>query len=332
MGGTPTDRTSRNSGRTLPVSVVIPTIGRSDLLRRCLDSVLSCDPAADEVLVVDQSGGNVVQTLARDLGPRRVRVVPCEGRGVAKATNLGLREASHDLVLVTHDDCTVALDWVVTAERLVSEMPDGIVTGRVLPPDGAAYVPSTKSQSAPEDFTGRIVWDALYPANMAASRSAVVATGGFDERPGLLVAEDIDFCYRWLRTGRRLRYEPDLVVWHHDWRSPEDLVRTHQRYALSRGSFYGRHLRAGDWRHILPWVGSDLYQWARSLVGGALGRHARWNDHRREAVPHVLLGLLAGWSEARRLDTRAAGPPAATRAGARWTPRNGGGGVPGADG
>ena len=40
----------------LPLSVVIPTIGRCELLRRCLRSVLACTRAADEVIVVDQSG------------------------------------------------------------------------------------------------------------------------------------------------------------------------------------------------------------------------------------------------------------------------------------
>jgi GT2 family glycosyltransferase len=38
-----------------------------------------------------------------------------------------------------------------------------------------------------------------------------------------VAAEDNDFRYRWLTSGRKVRYEPEMVVWHSDWRTPEEL-------------------------------------------------------------------------------------------------------------
>jgi GT2 family glycosyltransferase len=218
--------------------------------------------------------------------------------------NLALAQASHDLVLVTHDDCTVARNWVDEAVRLASQVPGGIVTGRVLPPDGSVYVPSTKLSTEPEDYTGRTAWEveALFPNNMALSRSAAADIGGFDERDGLRVAEDVDFQYRWLRAGRSLRYEPEMIVWHHDWRPIEEVIHTHQAYARGRGVFFAKQLRAGQWRDIVPWLWADLYQWARSIASGLLGRRLRWRDHRREVIPYVILGLAQGWAEAGRLE------------------------------
>jgi GT2 family glycosyltransferase len=283
-----------------PVSVLVPTVGREGLLERCLASVLACDPPAAEVLVVDQSGAGDVTALVERLGSP-VRRVPCDGRGTARAMNVGLAAATHDTVLVTHDDCTVESDWVGRGAALAAAHPGAILTGRVLPPEGSPYVPSTKSDPQPHDYTGQVTSGLLYPANMVASRSALQAIGGFDERPGLLVAEDNDLCYRWLADGRPLRYEPELVVWHHDWRTPEQLVRTHVAYARAQGAFYAKHLHAGD-RRVLPMLRWDLRHGVRSIVVGRVRRTPRWQDPYREMVGSLLRGVAAGWREARRLD------------------------------
>jgi GT2 family glycosyltransferase len=288
------------------VSVLVPTVGRIDLLERCLRSVLACDPAAAEVVVVDQSGGGEVAALVGRLAPSAVRRVPCDGRGTARAMNVGLAAAAHDTVLVTHDDCTVEPDWVGRGAALALAHPGAILTGRVLPPDGSTYVPSTKRDPRPRDYTGTVTSGVLYPANMVASRSALQAIGGFDERPSLLVAEDNDLCYRWLVSGRAFRYEPELVVWHHDWRTPAQLVRTHVAYARAQGAFYAKHLHAGD-RRVLPMLRWDLAHGLRSTAVGVVRRIPRWQEPYREMVWSLLRGLASGWVEARRLDRPAPG-------------------------
>jgi GT2 family glycosyltransferase len=296
----------------VPASVLVPTIGRPDLLERCLRSVLACDPRADDVVVVDQSGARDVAALLEALDDATVRRVPCNGRGTARAMNVGLAAARHDTVLVTHDDCTVEPDWVGRGSALAAAHPGAILTGRVLPPEGSAYVPSTKTDPRPRDYTGTVTSGVLYPANMVASRRGLVEIGGFDERPGLLVAEDNDLCYRWLVAGRPFRYEPELVVWHHDWRTPDQLVRTHVAYARAQGAFYAKHLRAGD-RRVRAMLRWDLRHGVRSVVLGVVRRTPRWQDPYREMVWSLLRGLAAGWVEDRRLG--AATPPAGVGAG-----------------
>ncbi|QEC48498.1 glycosyltransferase [Baekduia soli] len=283
-----------------PVSVLIPTIGRIPLLERCLESVLACDPPPDEIVVVDQSGAADVVDLLRRLGVTRLRRVACDGRGTAAAMNVGLGAVRHDTMLVTHDDCTVDRAWVGVGARLAAAAPGALITGRVLAPRDAEYVPSTKDDPVAREHTGEVTTGLLYPANMVASRVALVELGGFDERPGLLVAEDNDLCYRWLIAGRRLRYEPELVVWHHDWRTPDQLVRTHVAYARGQGAFYAKHLCAGD-RQVLDMLRWDLRQGLRAMVRGRLSRTPRWQDPYREMVVWLLVGLVCGRSESRRL-------------------------------
>jgi GT2 family glycosyltransferase len=169
-------------------------------------------------------------------------------------------------------------------------------------------VPSTKTDPRPRDFTGEVTSGVLYPANMVASRRGLQGIGGFDERRSLLVAEDNDLCYRWLADGRTLRYEPDLVVWHHDWRTPEQLLRTHLAYARAQGGFYAKHLHDGD-RRVLRLLRRDLRHGVRSVLGGALRRRPRWEDPYREMVLPLLAGLVAGWREARTLGRAGVGRP-----------------------
>lgn len=285
--------------------MVIPTIGRPGLLERCLLSILSCDPLPAEIVVIDQSRGEDIVDLIEKLATTRVRRVPCDGTGTARAMNDGLAAAHNDTVLVTHDDCTVSPDWVEVGIRHARAHPEGIITGRVLPPDGSPYVPSTKTDPVPRDFTGMVTSGVLYPANMVADRRCIQAIGGFDERKSLVVAEDNDLCYRWLVDGRTFRYEPDLVVWHHDWRTAEQLVTTHVAYARAQGGFYAKHLYAGD-RRIVRMLLWDLRMGCRSVLLGVLHRKPRWQDPYREMVVSLLLGLLSGWREARALD---AAPP-----------------------
>jgi GT2 family glycosyltransferase len=275
---------------TREVSVVVPTVGRVELLEACLASLAACRPRAAEVLVIDQSGGERVAELVQRLGG--VRRLAGTGRGISRAMNEGLAVARFDRVLVTHDDCVVAEDWVgVSADRL-GNATDLILTGRVEPGGGdPRLVPSTKTDPSPHDFTGERVCGALYPNNMAFCGPAVLAFGGFDER--LWFAEDNDLSYRWLRAGRRLQYRPEMIVWHRDWRESDALRRVYVEYWHAQGVFYAKHLLRRD-RAMLGFLATDAHQAARYLVARLLGRTKPWSDDRSGIWRGLPAGLAAG--------------------------------------
>jgi GT2 family glycosyltransferase len=114
-------------------------------------------------------------------------------------------------------------------------------------------------------------------------------------------AEDNDFCYRWLTAGRELRFEPDLLVWHHDWRTPRQLNRRFAEYAYGQGAFYAKHLRGGD-RAMARFLASDLKQGARSLAFALRHRRPRWTDEQCAVWPAMVFGFVAGWRESGRRD------------------------------
>jgi GT2 family glycosyltransferase len=213
---------------------------------------------------------------------------------------VGLRSARHPVVLVTHDDCTVRADWVRVATDLLADRPSLLVTGRVQPGADDVHVPSCKTDPVAEE-KDRFAYDLLYCNNWAAIRREILGLGGFDERRGLrLAAEDCDLCFRWTSAGRPIRYEPEMVVWHQDWRSEAQLRRTYRTYGRGLGVFYAKHLLAGR-RELLGWLRRDLARGlARSWRGRLRGEPAGL-DADRGLLLGVPVGLVAGVVEDLRL-------------------------------
>src|SRR5215208_1922459 len=89
------------------VSVLIPTIGRPELLEKCLESLEACRPRAREIVIVDQSGEPSTKAVVDRFAHIGARTVPMAEKGVAKARNRGLEAVQHDLIALTDDDCTV---------------------------------------------------------------------------------------------------------------------------------------------------------------------------------------------------------------------------------
>jgi GT2 family glycosyltransferase len=277
----------------LELSVVVPTIGRPELLRALLQSIQAGSALPSEIVVVDQSEGDETARVVEEFAAVGARRVASDERGVAKARNLGLREAAHDLVACTDDDCTVASDWLDVAHRCLREDPTGLFTGRVLIGGDQSLKLWARDDPEPHDYTGELRCSVLYSANMAVDRRRVLDLGGgFDER--LDAAEDNDLCYRWLRADRRLVYRPDLVVWHHAWRADAELRDLHVSYARWQGVFYGKHLRHGDLR-VLKFLGKDLVDAIGGTVASTLRGKQPLSKWRRGVFRGTPRGLVEGW-------------------------------------
>jgi GT2 family glycosyltransferase len=280
----------------LDVSVIIPTLGRPRELRMTLESLAACRPRAAEIVVIDQSGTDAVPAIVTEFASAGAVCINSTGRGIGLAVNEGLRRARSQVILATHDDCSVSADWVAVGNRLASGASSCVFTGRVLPRGDPEAVPSTKDDPNPRTYTGEVASGVLFPANMVLPRSDALEFGGFDER-FVTAAEDNDFCYRWLKAGRCLRYEPSLVVWHRDWRTRDELRQTYVRYWREQGRFYAKHLRRGDARIFRFLLGDARFALGalRHLFTAAVhGRRPLLADAPRGLFCGLVPGLLSG--------------------------------------
>jgi glycosyltransferase involved in cell wall biosynthesis len=227
----------------LPISVVVPTRDRPDMLARCLASLVTACRPDDEILVVDSASvdGAAVSAVAANAG---VKLLRCERAGASLARNTGWRVARHDLVAFVDDDISVHPDWASEmAEAFVAHPEVSFVSGQVdVPPGeelGERPVAILREPDPWRIDLGTSTGEYGHSANVAIRRAVLEAVGGFDERLGAGVpfraAEDIDLFDRVLLSGRVGWYHPGALAWHDQWRSRWELVRLDWAYGLGMG-------------------------------------------------------------------------------------------------
>jgi GT2 family glycosyltransferase len=285
--------------RVAEVSAVIATVDRPAGLARCLDALLSGSVVPAEIIVVDQGSDNTTKTLIEERQSESVVLLHVreERRGLSSSRNLGVSRARCRVVAVTDDDCVPDTEWIAVIDRTFgTDGPPDALTGRILPfgpPVDGTYVVSPRTSTQRTVFTEKIApWHVGSGANFATTRECFISAGGCNERLGVgspgMAAEDIDLIYRLLHAGRRIRYEPDAIVYH-ERQSKRQRVTSRFSYGFGLGAFCGIWLRRGDLyaiRMLLNWLTSqtralmiaaaslqwfDLYQRGLSLTGTLRG-------------------------------------------------------------
>ena len=170
----------------LAVSVVVPTCGRPELLRRCLAAVCGQSLGGEryEVIVVDDRPhpltASIVDSCRSPSGPRLV-YLPNHGRhGPAAARNLGWRAARAGLVAFTDDDTVATVDWLRNGLAALAAAPPG--TGALC---GRVVVPLPPLPSDYERDAQRLELSEFVTANCFCRKDVLTRAGGFDERFGM---------------------------------------------------------------------------------------------------------------------------------------------------
>lgn len=303
-----------------PVSVVICTRDRTELLRRCLASVVHLDHPCYEVMVVDNApSSNSTRELVEELGLNYVH----EPRpGLDNARNAGIMAARHNIIAFTDDDVVVDRWWLRRINAVFMDERVEAVTGFVAP-----LSLSTKAQQLFEWGYGgmshgfrRILFDGRrmsvagklhanscgVGANMSYRKQALLRAGLFD--PQLDVGTpsggggDVEMFSRLLFMGASIVYDPAVLVWHEHRKAMPAL----RRQVFNNGRSFGCHvfmsirkgrvtaweglrflLREWGWR----WLLGNLAGGGRvsrsllffELLGMASSPYAYWRTRRRNA-------------------------------------------------
>jgi glycosyltransferase involved in cell wall biosynthesis len=242
------------------VSVVICTRDRPDTIGSALDSVIAQDYPDFEVLVVDQSRGDETARIVEDASRRfaGLRLVRLTTPGLSRAYNAGVREATAELVAFTDDDVVAPPDWLRQVALAFAGHPGvGLLYGQVL------VAPELEARENRDGVTPaltiqrREILDRKHGfrvfgmgANFAARRDLFERVGDFDEVLGgggpLQSSQDFDFVYRVFKAGESTLLEPDVVVYHHGFRSFAEWPATMRSYGVGVGGFCLKHVRLGD--------------------------------------------------------------------------------------
>ena len=265
----------------LPVSLLICTRNRPEMLATAVNSVLDGASLPGEIVIVDQSATR--QRLPTPPAGCEIAYLHHPGRGLSRARNIGLDATRFDRVAIIDDDMLVEPDWL---ERLAAacEGTSEVVTGRVLrhvgepdrfPVPDAALI----TRADPMVWRGEVDRDVVPGAGLMLPRQAVLDIGGYDERMGAGSpfggAEDNDLGLRLLRAGCSVRHEPSAVAWHRGRLQRSAVIGTSWAYGVGKGAFYSKHFASPALRRRM--LRDTVRRFGRALVrlprdrGGAAG-------------------------------------------------------------
>ncbi len=254
------------------VSIVIPTLNRPELLKRCLSHLIPYVSAHPECSIIVSDNGNASETregLAEYLGV--VRVVQGPRTSPAANRNCGAAHSIGDLLIFLDDDCIPDPNLIAAYQDAVLNNPEiGVFEGRIT----AEGTETGFADTAPSNERGGYLWS----CNFGIRRELFINLGGFDERYPFPGMEDVDFHFR-VASKSPIRFLPKARVFHAferrvGWkgvkhhtlslllymhlhglkatqRGPRFFMRSAARLAISGGVRIFRRQAAKDPQHLL---------------------------------------------------------------------------------
>lgn len=257
------------SGDMPQITLVVCTREREQSLERCLSSIWRAAPGQPhrpiDLIVVDNSQGRTAAPVVSSMRAHptlRVRFLHEPAKGLSRARNAALKEASTPIIAFTDDDCCLHQGYFTGLAEAFSQISGpAVIGGRVDLGDPHDLAYTIRPGTRPETFHKRLVPGGfVIGCNFAFNRPALDSIGMFDPRFGaggiLRSAEDTDYVVRAVGAGVPVIYSPAFAVSHHHGRSsPEALSSVHADYNFGNGALYAKHMRSAPWlRRQFVWL------------------------------------------------------------------------------
>ncbi len=215
------------------VSIIIPVFNNLSLTQACLDSLARFPAKVEhEIILVDNASTDGTANYLREHEKSAsIRFITNpSNKGFAHACNQGAQIAKGSLLLFLNNDTQVTDGWLAAMGKTAQQSKAGVVGAKLLYANetiqhaGIAFingVPDHPHRHAPANLPATNKsqeLDMVTGACLMTPRDVFMTLGGFDEifRNGV---EDIDYCLRVRALGRKVVYEPQAVVYHHEGQS-----------------------------------------------------------------------------------------------------------------
>lgn len=235
-------------------SIIIPNYNGVELLEKYLPSVIKAKQNSKnrirEIIVVDDASTDESVKLVKDKFPQVKLIKHRENRGFSSSVNTGARAAKGEILVLINSDVKVENDFLVAVisdfknENVFAisfhEKGYGWATGKF--EDGFIVHKSGKGTiSVHETF-----W--VNGGSGAFRRDYWMKLGGMDEK--LLSPyywEDVDLCYRALKRGYTLLWEPRSRVFHEHEKTMDKISKG------KKSRIQERNQLLFIWKNITSW-------------------------------------------------------------------------------
>jgi len=187
-----------------------------------------------EIIVVDNHSSDDTKEVIANKYPSVKFIANSDNKGFSAANNQGIKTASGEIILLLNPDTEVpdpsALEEI---KKYMDANPDiAIMAPRLLNTDGS-FQPSFWEYKPVEDTLLQLIGagglrkieqPVLPTAIQVASGAALIfrktlidEVGGLDEN--MFWMEDIDFCHKVWKKGKKIIFHPDIKIIHHGGKS-----------------------------------------------------------------------------------------------------------------
>lgn|SRR6185312_15963568 len=216
------------------ISVIIVSYNVREYLCNCIDSLLMQEGVRTEIIVVDNHSSDDTKEVIANKYPSVKFIANSDNKGFSAANNQGIKTASGEIILLLNPDTEVpdpsALEEI---KKYMDANPDiAIMAPRLLNTDGS-FQPSFWEYKPVEDTLLQLIGagglrkieqPVLPTAIQVASGAALIfrktlidEVGGLDEN--MFWMEDIDFCHKVWKKGKKIIFHPDIKIIHHGGKS-----------------------------------------------------------------------------------------------------------------
>ncbi len=274
----------------LPVTVVIPHIGKSEILYTCLRSLTNETRIAFDVLIVD-NGSDLQESRVAEILPRFRIVKNARNLGFAGGCNAGLRQVHTPYAVLLNNDTEVGANWLSSLVAFMEENPRvGACQPKILSLrfpgqfDYAGGMGGLLDRFGYPFAIGRI-FDFLeedtgqYDGHFSvfwASGTAMMLRMAALEKTGLLDEdffahmEEIDLCWRLHLTSYEVASVSESVVYHYSGYSLGH--EAHRKMYLNHRNNWVMLLKNYAWRTLLWLVPMRLFFEGATLTVSILKR------------------------------------------------------------
>jgi len=238
--------------------VVLCYNGLEEATRPCLESIIANTPInAYELIIVDNASTDGTVEYLRILSEQYAHVriqLNDSNKGYAGGNNDGIKHAQGQYVILLNNDTLVPADWLDKLLRLFNEQPSVGLVGPVTNSAGNEQRVefSELNENNFEEIAGAYVMrqrGMWFPSEklgffcVAMRRSVIDDVGYLDEKFGIGMFEDDDYCVRAKQAGYTLAVVEDCFVYHKGSVSFKKLTASDyiEVFNTNRNYFYKKH-------------------------------------------------------------------------------------------
>lgn len=251
------------------ISVIIPTLNAEKELPTLLKTLPAQTVPPDEIIVIDSESADRTASLAGEAGARVIHVAR-KDFDHGRTRDTALRESVGEIVVfLTQDAIPANTTFLENLIRPLSEEKVAVVTGRQLPKSDAfpmeklvrTFNYPSESHIRSEKDVDQMGIKAFFCSDVCAAynRKTYLELGGFDYP--LKTNEDMFFAAKAIRSGYRVAYAADALVFHsHNFTPKEQYERNRiQGYEIERHRpILGEVSQESEGMKLVKYVSSGL--------------------------------------------------------------------------